>query len=253
MEGQTEGHRREDFWDEKAETFPRYEPGEDNYEAGVLAKIMAHGVDFRDRTVLDVGCGSGMYTLRIARLARRVTALDFSRRMLEILREDAARLHLDNIEYVHSSWDDFTSEAVYDIVFCSMTPAIASDASRRKLFRHARDWIVFMGFAGRMSSDMLNGLFEHYGVTPRVFNDGPEMREWLAAEGVPFTRIPVEGKWRQSRGKEETMAALSSMLIPYSMTPDPAFLESYIEKYRQSPGVYLESTDYLIELLIWKI
>jgi len=240
------------FWDEKAKTFPRYEAGEHNYEAGVLNTIKTYGVDFRGKTVLDVGCGSGMYTLRIAQEARRVTAVDISEEMLRILREDAERLGVQNIEYVRSGWDDFHSDAVYDIVFCSMTPAIQSDASRRKLFRYAGGWAVFMGFAGVMSSDMLNGLFAEHHVTPRVFNSGLEMRQWLDEQDVSYTSHLLEGQWVQTRGKQETIDACASMLQPYSVTPDKAFMEQYIERFQQEPGVYVERTDYKIELLLWK-
>ena len=66
-QGTTQGNRDKGFWDRKARTFPRFSEGEDNYEAGILRRVREHGVDFRDATVLDVGCGSGMYTIRLAR------------------------------------------------------------------------------------------------------------------------------------------------------------------------------------------
>lgn len=240
------------FWDKKAETFPRYEPGENTYEAGMLNRIKAHGVDFQGRDVLDVGCGSGMYTLRIAQEARRVTALDISKRMLEILREDAEKLGLGNIEYVRSDWDAFQSDATYDILFCSMTPALKSDEARLKLLRHARGWIVFMGFAGLMSSNMLNGLFEKFQVTPKYFTEGTETREWLEKRGAVCKRSLVEGKWVVKRGLEETISDCTAMLMPYGVTLERSFLEDYLASFEEEPGVYVERTDYKIELLVWE-
>ena len=90
METRTsQGTQKKEFWDRKARTFPRFAEGEDTYEAGILNKVRSHGVDFNGSTVLDVGCGSGMYTIRLAREAARVTALDISDEMLNILRKDA--------------------------------------------------------------------------------------------------------------------------------------------------------------------
>ncbi len=252
MASETQRDDQAGFWDEKARTFPRYEPGEHTYEAGVLARIAAHGVDFRGKTVLDVGSGSGMYTLRIAQLARRVTAVDISERMLRILRQDAAALGLDNIEYVHSSWEQYHGDGVFDVVFCSMTPAIRSEASREKLLRYSGGLTVFMGYAGVMSSDMLQGLLARYGIAPRVFNDGPDMRAWLDGKGVAYAAIPIEGRWTQRRGKEETIASLSAMLLPYQAAPDRAFLEEYAAGFQEGPDAYVERTDYKIELIIWK-
>jgi len=241
-----------DFWNEKAKTFPRYEAGEDNYEAGILRTIREYGVDFRGRTVLDVGCGCGMYTIRLAMEASHVTAVDISEQMLEILRHDALENGLTNIRYVLSGWDAFEDDGRYDVVFCSMTPAIHDDATRRKLLRHARGWTVFMGFAGRMSSNVLNGLFAHYQVTPKVFNNGPEMRLWLEGEGISHISRLIEGQWVVPATREGMISSCTAMLMPYGVTPDPEYLKDYIEQFRTEPEKYVETTDYSIELLLWK-
>ena len=245
-------HRKESFWDRKAETFPRYEPGEDNYEAKMLARIREGGVDFRGKTVLDVGSGSGMYTLRLAREAERVTAVDISGEMLRLLRQDAEGMGLDNIEYVHSTWDDFQSDETFDVVFCSMTPAIESEESRRKLLGFGHGWTVFMGFAGVMDSDVLSPILEKYGASPRIFNNGPEMRQWLEGQGIALQSRIVEDQWVEERSFDEFLKATTSSLIPYSVTPDPAFLEDHLRQFRKDGDVYVEHTDYKIELLLWE-
>lgn len=240
------------FWDDKARTFPRYEEGDHTYEAGVLRTIRDNGVDFAEKRVLDVGSGSGMYTLRLAREAASITAVDISPVMLGILEKDAREQGIGNIEYVCSEWMDFDSSETYDVVFCSMTPAIHDDASRRKLLRLAGGWTVFMGFAGLMSSNVLTGLFAHYGVTPRVFNNGPEMRHWLEAEGVHYDSSLVEGQWVVAKSRGEMLSSCAAMLMPYEVTPDAEHLERYIEAYRDGGGRYVEKTDYRIELLLWE-
>ena len=67
---------QKDFWNKRAKTFPRYSPDEDSYEAGMLQMARENGVVFKDKTILDVGCGCGMYTIRLAMEGRQVTALD---------------------------------------------------------------------------------------------------------------------------------------------------------------------------------
>jgi SAM-dependent methyltransferase len=244
-------HGKESFWDKKAETFPRYEPGDETYEAKMLARIREGGVDFRDRTVLDVGSGSGMYTLRLAREARCVTAVDISGEMLRLLRQDAEGMGIDNIEYVHSTWDEFQRDETFDVVFCSMTPAIESEESRRKLLGFAHGWTVFMGFAGVMESDVLGPILEKHGASPRIFNNGPEMRQWLEKQGIAVQSIIVEDQWVEERSFDELVKATTSSLIPYSVTPDQAFLEDYLRQFRTGEDVYVEHTDYKIELLLW--
>jgi SAM-dependent methyltransferase len=57
-------------------------------------------------TVLDVGCGSGALALPLARRVRSVIALDYSPRMLEILRARCAEEGLGNVAPVLGSWED---------------------------------------------------------------------------------------------------------------------------------------------------
>ena len=53
--------------------------------------------------VVDLGCGSGQLTLRLARRARSVVAVDFSADMLALLRERAEEEGASNIDPVQSS------------------------------------------------------------------------------------------------------------------------------------------------------
>ena len=82
--------KQREYWNARSRTFPRFEEGDSNYEAGMLRHATENGVDFTGKRVLDVGCGSGMYTLRLARMAQSVTAVDVADEMLRLLREDAA-------------------------------------------------------------------------------------------------------------------------------------------------------------------
>jgi len=252
MENVAANDKRTAFWDAKARTFPRYEEGEHNYEAGVLKTIREHGVDFCGKSVLDVGCGSGMYTLRLAREAERVTAVDISGVMLDILRQDAAALGVDNIDYVHSDWAEFDARRTFDVVFCSMTPAIESDESREKLLGHAWGWTVFMGFAGRMESDVMAGLFERYGLAPKVFNNGPQMRKWLTGRGITPVSVILEDQWVVPKNLEEALDACATTLTNYGVEPDHDLLRRHLARFEDEPGVYVERTDYKIELLLWQ-
>jgi SAM-dependent methyltransferase len=243
--------RSKEYWNNHARSFPRFEEGEDNYEAGVMRKIREHGVDFSGASVLDVGCGSGMYTIRIARQAARVTALDVSDVMLDILREDAEARGLHNIDYVRSDWMDYDGETAFDIVFCSMTPAIQSEESRLKLLRHARGKTVFMGFAGLMKSDVMTGLYARYGVTPRMFVNGTEMREWLDGKGIPYDACPVEGTWTVKSPLEKLTDSCNTFLSQYDVTADQDHLRRHLARFEEEPGVFVERTRYKIDLLIW--
>lgn len=244
--------KQREYWNARSRTFPRFEEGDNNYEAGMLRHAAENGVDFTGKRVLDVGCGSGMYTLRLARMAQSVTAVDVADEMLRLLREDAAAMHIDNIATVCSGWDDFSTDERFDIVFASMTPAIESDASREKLMQYTTDKVIFMGFSDRMLSDVMQGLHEHYGIAPKIFNNAQDMRAWLEARGVPYTAIPVKGQWVVAKSREELVDTCVTTLRDYGAEPDPDFVAAHVENFRDENGQYVERTDYVIEMIIWQ-
>ncbi len=71
-----------------------------------------------DKTVLDVGAGTGRHTLALAPHVARVVAVDPSPAMLGLLREDLAARRLTNVEMVASGWLEAQVEPA-DIVLCS--------------------------------------------------------------------------------------------------------------------------------------
>jgi len=60
------------------------------------AKALApHLAAYRGRSILDVGCGVGRWSLRLARGGNRVVGVDLSPTMIDVARESAAREGLD--------------------------------------------------------------------------------------------------------------------------------------------------------------
>jgi SAM-dependent methyltransferase len=86
-----------------------------------------------DSSIIDFGCGPGLYTSRFARTGARVTGVDFSKRSLDYAKKEAARNNL-NIDYIHCDYLEFNSEEKYDLItmifcdFCALSPM-----QRRKL------------------------------------------------------------------------------------------------------------------------
>ena len=69
-------------------------------------------------TVLDIGAGTGAWTVFLARVARQVTALDPSPAMLRVLRENVAEAALNNVTIVEGGWPE-VDVAPHDVIFCS--------------------------------------------------------------------------------------------------------------------------------------
>jgi trans-aconitate methyltransferase len=66
--------------------------------------------------VLELACGTGEWTVELARHATRLTAVDASPEMLELNRR---RVAADNVTYLQADLFTWTSPARYDVVFFS--------------------------------------------------------------------------------------------------------------------------------------
>ena len=71
-----------------------------------------------DSTVLDIGAGTGAWSMLLARHASRVTAVDPSESMLSVMRENLAEEKTDNVSIIQGSWPDVDVEP-HDFSLCS--------------------------------------------------------------------------------------------------------------------------------------
>ena len=68
------------------------------------------------QSVLDLGCGSGLFTKHLSKKCKKVTALDLSADMLSIASERV----LDNTEFICGDICSFELFSVYDACFCTL-------------------------------------------------------------------------------------------------------------------------------------
>jgi 2-polyprenyl-3-methyl-5-hydroxy-6-metoxy-1,4-benzoquinol methylase len=73
--------------------------------------------DVTGKSILDIGCGSGVYSVDFARRgARRVVGIDFSAKMLEIARAEAQRFNVqDRCQFVQGDFRDTEFSERFDI------------------------------------------------------------------------------------------------------------------------------------------
>jgi 2-polyprenyl-3-methyl-5-hydroxy-6-metoxy-1,4-benzoquinol methylase len=78
-------------------------------------------------SLLDLGCGPGLYSSRLAEIGLRVTGVDYSRRSIEYARQYAAQHNL-NIDYRYQDYLTLEDDSLYDAVlliygdYCPLSP-----------------------------------------------------------------------------------------------------------------------------------
>ncbi len=119
--------------------------------------LWSHNLYDGNSEILDIGCGLGMFAVRFAQKAKRVTGLDISGKMLEYARQSVELNGLQNVDFIDMPWQDIDLrksglEKAYDLVFASLCPGISSDGGLLKMSQASRDWCFTCHFARRFSS-----------------------------------------------------------------------------------------------------
>lgn len=114
-------------WDNIASKFNEWME-KDDYPEKLLNRIELDSND----SVLDIGCGNGVITIPLAQKAIKVTAMDISSKMLEILMKNAKNSDLNNINTCNRRIEDVTEEDVgkHDVVVASRSLNGVSDIGK---------------------------------------------------------------------------------------------------------------------------
>lgn len=111
------GGERVDRWSRRARSFDAAVKRKGGARPDPILDFVAGSLQPGD-TVVDVGAGTGSFTIPMARVARRVTAVEPSPSMAAILKENAAAEGLANLDVVEAAWEDAEVEQ-HDVVLCS--------------------------------------------------------------------------------------------------------------------------------------
>lgn len=97
----------ENSWDKKSESYAKFngEPG--SFGKRVFEILRGWDVSFAGKSVLDVGAGTGVYSLYLASLGAKVTAIDSSEGMLRELRRSAEEFGISLQNVLNLSFAEF--------------------------------------------------------------------------------------------------------------------------------------------------
>lgn len=118
------------FWDQRAQkvgkildlsvTMFNEDPSEVTRRHELDRDALFSNIDFtRSRTILDLGCGIGRFTIPLAKKSDLVVGVDFSQALLDKAIEKSANEGVTNIDYVCSASQTFRYNAKFDLVVVS--------------------------------------------------------------------------------------------------------------------------------------
>lgn len=129
-------------WESMSQTYDG--AGYDTIRGNAISDLLDMGVLTDDASLLDIGCGPGLFAIPLSRHVRTVYGMDASAGMLDRLAHFAESEGSTNVRPLHSDWEDFIPEQKYDIAFASLCPPTNNPESLLKMESCSKRHCVYM-------------------------------------------------------------------------------------------------------------
>ncbi len=240
-------------WKRKSATYGRYDGRTDVIEAEIFRTMKEAGIDFAGRSVLDIGCGTGKYTIRAAKEAQCVTALDISKEMLDILAEDAGKEGCENIDIVKCPWDEYVADGrKWDIVMATMTPAVRTFEDYERAFACAKESMIYLGWGGRRDVELLADIVSRHKAQAKIFDNSRNMKKWLEGKGIEYFSKVFDEERTKTLSLEGAMDYCADELEAYGVDADSAEIAEAVRKFEDADGSVSFKINGRFELIVFK-
>lgn len=212
--------------------------------------------------VLDIGCGSGNYTLPFSELCSSVVAIDGAEEMCRQLKNKVEHLGLKNIQVQYKLWEDIDLKEEgmykkYDLVFASMTEAVSDYKALKAMNDASKENCCLVFWAGTVINEVRSELWE------KIFNS-PDPGYSATSVIYPFNLLYSLGYYPAIRfidtewTSEETVAkAIESLTRYYWLYTDitPGITDTITRYVNENAvkGNLLQKTEATLGVVTWKV
>ena len=243
------------YWDSRAASYPRpFEPSIIRKTRKRLKELRDAGIVFRNKDFLDIGCGSGIYSLALHRQCRTVTGIDSSAAMLDNFRTETAAHHILNASCIEASWGSMKESEIYkkfDIVLASMTAAVQTCDEVLKMEKAAREWCVYIGWAGERRNALLEAVYEHHGVKYLPPPGAENIISVLDKAGRLYDIKFLYDAWFKVKTVKDTLSDLAVNIKVNDAVFDEPWTRSFLEEKARG-GLVRQKTRVRKAVIIWK-
>ena len=210
--------KQKKFWEKMAEKYPLpFDEKNLTKTQEVIGMAEQRGVKIDGASILDVGCGTGVYTLPLAQRALHVTGLDLSEAMVRRFEEERLAHGIENATVIQMPWSDaavseHTLEKAFDIVWAAMTPALRSPEDVARMNRCARDWCVYIGWGGMRKNPFLAEVFQAHDQTFGPPPGAKNVQAHLAAMGIDTEIEFFRSHWEWEGTEDEAVSHAEGFL-----------------------------------------
>jgi SAM-dependent methyltransferase len=189
-------------------------------------------------SLIDIGCGTGNFSLAFASYVKRVTAVDINPLAIEILKQKCQGLNLENIYPRESDWKDISEKSSFEIVFISYVNGLASGQLNKLASLSSRLIIGVLPKYGREKSFGLENYITATNEKNSSRDTFSKAISYLQNRGIPFQAKEFSCDFGQPFASMQEYQSFLNFYFDIKASDIPT---EYTEKYLQktSQGYYL--------------
>jgi ubiquinone/menaquinone biosynthesis C-methylase UbiE len=252
--------RQPSAWDKLA---PDFDDGLGNdfvRVARTVEILTEKGALNKNTVAIDIGCGTGTFTLELAKHCKKIYALDFSPMMLDRLNEKVKSCGLDNVVTICGDWNkmelsEFDPEI--NLALSCLNPGINDTSSLDKMNKVSKRWCCYISVSGTSKHTSRNELQEIvFGRTLNNANGNDVIFPFnvIYAMGLKPDLNYIPCKYIRLLTEERALESIVSDFTRYKDLDGETVreLEKYINDKLDESGKFLQETSMNLGIMIWE-
>ncbi|WKA56544.1 class I SAM-dependent methyltransferase [Planococcus shixiaomingii] len=204
-----------------------------NRSARIMKWIEQQVSSFEGMSILDIGAASGVFSIPFAQKGARVTAVEPSKELTDMLKNNAST-HSVEISILNKPFEAIADKptASFDLVFASMCPAITDWTAAQKAMSFAKKYFYSSMMAGPKRNYLMEEILSALGIEnePVHSSDMAYLLHLLYLEGYTYQSLIEKHEQTTMMRLEEIISQLPTWFRDYGIDAD-SDLMAKAEKY----------------------
>ncbi len=177
--------KNSEIWDKKAKSYSKFDGNLNEFQIRFFNILKDFNVRFKDKTLVDIGCGTGIYSLYLAGICKMVLGVDSSTKMLEELNLKKTEFKINNLQTIKSDFKNFQTADKFDIAFLTMSPALQNEDDFNK-FMDLGNLRIYLNWEEPKNSSMLEPFYKIYKRNDKNKNTASNLQNFLINNNISY-------------------------------------------------------------------